>query len=117
MLQDHNQTGKLTKETESSSEDDTHKLENSKQFITSDKQCLDLRKRVNKSPSTSMQQTSTSLQSSYSQKQHVMEDLFKLVLIGASNSGKTSLFRRFISNVFDETYQCTIGFDFKVKSL
>ena len=43
--------------------------------------------------------------------------LIKLVLIGASNSGKTSLLMRFIDQVFQSGMQNTIGVDFKIKTL
>ena len=43
--------------------------------------------------------------------------LIKLVLIGATNCGKTSLMLRFIDNVFNEGQTNTIGVDFKMKSL
>ena len=43
--------------------------------------------------------------------------LFKLVLIGASNSGKTSLLMRFIEKSFQEGQMNTIGVDFKMKTL
>ena len=43
--------------------------------------------------------------------------MFKVVLIGESNTGKTSLLARFADNVFVDQYQCTIGIDFKTKTL
>ena len=43
--------------------------------------------------------------------------LVKLVLIGASNSGKTSLLLRFVDEAFTEGYQNTIGVDFKMKTV
>ena len=48
-----------------------------------------------------------------------MEDatILKLVLIGASNSGKTSLLLRFIEKRFYGDQESTIGVDFKMKTL
>lgn len=43
--------------------------------------------------------------------------VLKVVLIGASNSGKTSLLLRFVEQVFEEGLQNTIGVDFKMKTL
>ena len=43
--------------------------------------------------------------------------MFKVVLIGASASGKTSLLLRFIEEKFSESYLCTIGVDFKIKTV
>src|SRR5687768_10151811 len=43
--------------------------------------------------------------------------LYKIVLIGESNTGKTSMLLRFADNVFTENYLCTIGVDFKIKTL
>lgn len=45
------------------------------------------------------------------------DSLFKIVLIGESNTGKTSLLLRFAENTFSENYLCTIGVDFKTKTL
>ena len=39
------------------------------------------------------------------------------MLIGASASGKTSLLLRFIEDKFSDSYLCTIGVDFKIKTL
>ena len=42
----------------------------------------------------------------------------KVVLIGASGSGKTSLLLRFIDESFTErSHQATVGIDFKMKTL
>ena len=49
--------------------------------------------------------------------QFQVDALFKIVLIGASNFGKTSLLLRFVEDTFNDTYQCTIGVDFKIKTL
>ncbi len=43
--------------------------------------------------------------------------LYKIVLIGESNTGKTSMLVRFADNIFHENYLCTIGVDFKIKTL
>jgi len=43
--------------------------------------------------------------------------LYKIVLIGESNTGKTSMLLRFADDVFSENYLCTIGVDFKIKTL
>ena len=45
------------------------------------------------------------------------ELLFKLVIIGDSSTGKTSLLRRYCDNTFDENYKCTVGVDFQIKVL
>jgi small GTP-binding protein len=43
--------------------------------------------------------------------------MFKVVLIGDSSTGKTSMLLRFAENIFNEHYICTIGVDFKIKTL
>ena len=43
--------------------------------------------------------------------------LFKIILIGSSNVGKTSIIKHYISNDFSENYQSTIGIDFYTKNL
>ena len=43
--------------------------------------------------------------------------IFKVILIGDSNTGKTSLINRFVNNTFDEKYLCTIGVDFFMKTI
>jgi GTPase SAR1 family protein len=43
--------------------------------------------------------------------------MYKIVLIGDTNTGKTSLLLRFIDNFFCENYESTIGVDFKIKNL
>ncbi|KAL6067976.1 Rab subfamily of small GTPases [Balamuthia mandrillaris] len=45
------------------------------------------------------------------------DHLFKLLLIGDSGVGKSSLLLRFTDDEFDEEHPCTIGVDFKVKML
>jgi small GTP-binding protein len=43
--------------------------------------------------------------------------IFKIILIGDSNCGKTSMINRYIDKLFSENYICTIGVDFKMKNL
>jgi len=43
--------------------------------------------------------------------------LFKLLLIGNSSVGKSSLLFRFVENTWDENFVPTIGVDFKLKTL
>ena len=42
--------------------------------------------------------------------------LFKLLLIGNSSVGKSSLLLRFSDNVFNECFLPTIGVDFKIRT-
>jgi small GTP-binding protein len=43
--------------------------------------------------------------------------IFKIILIGDSNIGKTSLITRYVTNCFNDRYICTIGVDFMTKSI
>ena len=43
--------------------------------------------------------------------------IFKLILIGSSGVGKSSILKRYIQKIFEEEYTCTIGVDFLMKSL
>ena len=43
--------------------------------------------------------------------------IFKVILIGDSNTGKTSLINRFVNKTFDEKYLCTIGVGFFMKTI
>ena len=45
------------------------------------------------------------------------EYLFKIILIGNSGVGKSSILQRYMKHVFDENYKITIGVDFLMKSL
>jgi small GTP-binding protein len=43
--------------------------------------------------------------------------LYKVLLIGEAGVGKTALLRRFCDDTYGESYLCTIGVDFKIKTL
>ena len=43
--------------------------------------------------------------------------LFKVVIVGNSSVGKSSLLRRFADDSFQESYLATIGVDFRFKTL
>ena len=45
------------------------------------------------------------------------EYLFKIILIGNSGVGKSSILQRYMKRVFDSNYKITIGVDFLMKSL
>ena len=43
--------------------------------------------------------------------------IFKLILIGNSGVGKSCILQRYIKHTFEESYKCTIGVDFLMKSV
>lgn len=43
--------------------------------------------------------------------------IFKIILIGDANIGKTSLINRYVTDSFADRYICTIGVDFMMKSI
>ena len=43
--------------------------------------------------------------------------LFKIILIGDSGIGKTSIINKYINNIFTDKHLCTIGVDFMMKTL
>ena len=45
------------------------------------------------------------------------EYLFKILLIGNSNVGKSSLFLRYVDEIWKDNFVPTIGVDFKIKSI
>jgi small GTP-binding protein len=47
----------------------------------------------------------------------VYQYIFKVILIGDANIGKTSLINRYVTNSFQDKYICTIGVDFMMKSV
>jgi len=42
---------------------------------------------------------------------------FKIILLGDSSVGKSSIFNRFINNEFTDDYKCTIGAEFKLQTI
>jgi small GTP-binding protein len=54
---------------------------------------------------------------STNEQQNKYEYIFKVILIGSSSVGKSSILQRYIQKVFNESYSCTIGVDFFMKSL
>lgn len=46
-----------------------------------------------------------------------MDFSFKILLIGNSSVGKSSLLMRFADNVFHEAFLPTIGVDFKIRTI
>ena len=44
------------------------------------------------------------------------ELIFKVLLLGNSNVGKSSLFLRFVDDIWNDTFVPTIGVDFKIKT-
>lgn len=43
--------------------------------------------------------------------------IFKIILIGDANIGKTSIINRYVNKVYNDKYICTIGVDFMMKSM
>ena len=43
--------------------------------------------------------------------------VYKLVLIGDSNTGKTSILLRYTTDSFPKIHNCTLGVDFKTKNI
>jgi Ras-related protein Rab-1A len=43
--------------------------------------------------------------------------MYKVVIIGNAFTGKTSIFKRFVDDEYNENYSCTIGVDFKFKTI
>ena len=52
-----------------------------------------------------------------SDEQNKYEYIFKIILIGSSNVGKSSILKRYIQKVFNDVYSCTLGVDFFMKSI
>ncbi len=44
-----------------------------------------------------------------------ISEVYKLIVIGESNVGKTSLLKRYARNEFSNNMLCTIGIDFLIK--
>ena len=46
-----------------------------------------------------------------------VDDRFKVVIFGNAGVGKTTLTHRYLTGIFEETYQTTIGMDLYVKKI
>jgi small GTP-binding protein len=74
----------------------------------------------NNSPSTIKENeilNKNNTNNSNSNKNSSYQFIFKIILIGDSNTGKTSLINRYINNNFKDKYHCTIGVDFLMKQI
>lgn len=47
----------------------------------------------------------------------IQPSLFKILVVGAPDAGKTSLIRRYVHTIFSPNYRVTVGVDFAVKQL
>jgi small GTP-binding protein len=43
--------------------------------------------------------------------------MLKIIIIGDPSVGKSSLLLRYVDDIYEESYICTIGVDFKIKTL
>jgi small GTP-binding protein len=51
------------------------------------------------------------------QSPNLYQYIYKIILIGEANVGKTSLINRYVNRVFNDNYICTIGVDFMMKTI
>ena len=51
------------------------------------------------------------------EQQNKYEFIFKIILIGCSSVGKSSILQRYIQKIFNSSYLCTISVDFFMKSI
>ncbi|GFX42493.1 ras and EF-hand domain-containing protein [Trichonephila clavipes] len=71
---------------------------------------------------TSISSQKTSLQHKIAKRKSGLEDaaptrVFKVVFVGDSGTGKTSILQRFCTDSFKSTFSATIGVDFQVKTI
>lgn len=79
----------------------------------------DIKDEIGKMSSKMFLKTSNNLSQYESENNELKKDIFnfKIILLGDIAVGKTSILSRFCTNTYSSDYKCSIGVEFKVKSL